>query len=172
VDTASLTPDTSSEIKWTVSGTTAVPYNVADVKIDYTDDNGATWNDLAASVPNSGTANVFIPASLAGKTIHVRVSAIGNVFYAVKKMTAGTLAVSETGKINSVQVYPNPVDNVLNVKNVSPKSSYEIFNAPGQLISKGIIGEGQINVSSFVKGIYFMTINDNGKNIKAKFIKK
>lgn len=172
VDTASLTPDTSSEIKWTVSGTTAAPYNVADVKIDYTDDNGATWNDLAASVPNSGTANVFIPASLAGKTIHVRVSAIGNVFYAVKKMTAGTLAVSETGKIKSVQVYPNPVDNVLNVKNVSPKSSYEIFNAPGQLISKGIIGEGQINVSSFVKGIYFMTINENGKNIKTKFIKK
>ncbi|MEJ5102973.1 zinc-dependent metalloprotease [Chryseobacterium sp. MYb328] len=174
VNTASLTPNTNSTITWTVSGTTASPYNVANVKIDYTEDNGATWNDLAASVPNNGSASVFVPASLAGKEIHVRVSAIGNVFYAVKKATVlATLAVSETGKnVKTVHIYPNPVEDILNVMNVSPGATYEIFNTPGQLISKGTIGEGSINVSTLVKGVYFITINGKDINTKTKFVKK
>ncbi|WPO90644.1 reprolysin-like metallopeptidase [Chryseobacterium sp. HR92] len=175
VNTTSLSPNVNSTITWTVSGTAVAPYNAANVKIDYTEDNGATWNTLAASVPNNGSASVFIPASLAGKTIHLRVSAIGNVFYAVKQATvSGTLAVSEAkSDVKSVKIYPNPVEDVLNVLNVSANSSYEIFNAPGQLISNGNIGDGKINVSTLVKGVYFITIN-NGKEEKTttKFVKK
>ncbi|BFO66065.1 hypothetical protein KCF3NO3_20480 [Chryseobacterium sp. KCF3-3] len=173
VNTTSLTPNANSAIAWTVSGTTASPYNVANVKIDYTEDAGATWNDLAASVPNNGSANVFIPASLAGKTIHLRVSAIGNVFYAVKQATVSSLlAVSEAGNVKSVKIYPNPVEEVLNVMNVSSTASYEIFNAPGQLIAKGTIGEGKINVRTLVKGIYFITINNKEEKSTTKFVKK
>lgn len=174
VNTTSLTPNTNSTIAWTVSGTTASPYDVANVKIDYTEDAGATWNNLAASVPNSGSANVFIPASLAGKTIHLRVSAIGNVFYAVKQATvSGLLAVSEAENVKSVKIYPNPVEDVLNVMNVSSNASYEIFNAPGQVIAKGTIGDGKINVRTLVKGIYFITINNNKEEKSTtKFVKK
>jgi len=174
VNTTSLTPNANSTITWTVSGTTASPYNVANVKIDYTEDLGATWTNLAASVANNGSASIFIPASLAGKTIHLRVSAIGNVFYAVKQANvASLLAVSEAGNVKSVKIYPNPVEDVLNVMNVSSNASYEIFNAPGQLVSNGIIGEGKINVSTLVKGVYFITIS-NGKEEKTttKFVKK
>lgn len=174
VNTTSLTANTNSTIAWTVSGTTASPYDVANVKIDYTEDAGATWNNLAASVPNSGSANVFIPASLAGKTIHLRVSAIGNVFYAVKQATvSGLLAVSEAENVKSVKIYPNPVEDVLNVMNVSSNASYEIFNAPGQVIAKGTIGDGKINVRALVKGIYFITINNNKEEKSTtKFVKK
>lgn len=174
VNTTSLTPNTNSTITWTVSGTAAAPYNVANVKIDYTEDNGATWNDLAASVPNNGSASVFIPAALAGKSVHLRVSAIGNVFYAVKKATvSGILAVSEAGNnVKTVQIYPNPVEDMLNVTNVSSSATYEIFNTPGQLISKGTIGDGKINVSGLVKGVYFITVNDKETNSKTKFVKK
>ncbi|KYH06462.1 hypothetical protein A1704_09265 [Chryseobacterium cucumeris] len=173
VNTTSLTPNVNSAIAWTVSGTTAAPYNVANVKIDYTEDAGASWNVLAASVPNSGSANVFIPASLAGKTIHLRVSAIGNVFYAVKQATVSSLlAVSEGENVKSVKIYPNPVEDVLNVMNVSSSASYEIFNAPGQLIAKGTIGEGKINVRTLVKGIYFITITNKEEKSTTKFVKK
>lgn len=172
-NTTSLSPNVNSTIAWTVSGTTASPYNVANVKIDYTEDNGATWNNLAASVPNSGSASVFIPASLAGKTIYLRVSAIGNVFYAVKQATvASLLAVSEAGSVKSVKIYPNPAEDVLNVMNISPNASYEIFNAPGQLISKGTIGDGKINVRNLVKGVYFITINNKEEKSTTKFVKK
>jgi len=171
VNSSSLTPNTNSNVSWVPSGTTASPYNVSNVKIDYTFDGGATWTVLAASVPNTGTASVFIPASLAGKNGHLRVSAIGNVFYAVKQNAVGTLGTSEVGNVKSVQIYPNPVDDILNVKNISSKSTYEIFNAPGQLISKGIIGDGKITVRSLVKGVYFINIDENGTNIKTKFVK-
>ncbi len=173
VNTTSLTPNANSTIAWTVSGTTASPYNVANVKIDYTEDGGVTWSDLAASVPNNGSASVFIPASLAGKTIHLRVSAIGNVFYAAKQATVSSLlAVSEAGSTKSVKIYPNPVEDVLNVMNVSSNASYEIFNAPGQVIAKGTIGEGKINVRTLVKGIYFITINNKEEKSTTKFVKK
>lgn len=172
VNTTSLTPNSNSTIAWTVSGTTASPYNVANVKVDYTDDNGTTWNTLAASVPNTGSANIFIPASLANKSVYIRVSAIGNVFYAVKQATVGNLAVSETGNVKTVQIYPNPVDDILNVKNISPKASYEIYNAVGQLITKGILGDGKIVVRDFVKGVYFITVDDHGTTLNNKFVKK
>ncbi|MFP3591600.1 reprolysin-like metallopeptidase [Chryseobacterium sp. SIMBA_038] len=172
VNASTLTPNTNSTITWVVSGTTASPYNVANVKIDYTFDGGATWTVLAASVPNSGTASVLIPASLAGKSGHVRVSAIGNVFYAVKQNNVATLGTSEVGNVKTVQIYPNPVDDILNVKNISSKSTYEIYNAPGQLISKGTIGDGKIVVRDLVKGIYFININENGTDLKTKFVKK
>ena len=86
----------NSNITWVVSGTNVSPYNATNVKIDFTSDAGATWTTLVASVPNSGTASVSIPESLVGKTGHIRVSAIGNVFYAVKPATvSSTLAVSD-----------------------------------------------------------------------------
>ena len=70
-------------VEWDVAGTTAAPYNVANVKIDYTSDNGANWTVLSASTVNDGSENFNFPASLNGQTIKLRVSALGNVFYAV-----------------------------------------------------------------------------------------
>lgn len=172
VNATTLTPNTNSTVTWVVSGTTAAPYNVANVKIDYTYDGGDNWTVLAASVPNSGSATVFVPAALAGKSGHIRVSAIGNVFYAVKQNNVGTLATSETENVKTVEIYPNPVDDVLNVKNISSTATYEIYNAPGQLINKGSVGDGKIIVRGLVKGVYFINIDEKGTLYKNKFIKK
>ncbi|MCT2408335.1 M12 family metallo-peptidase [Chryseobacterium antibioticum] len=84
----------SNTIQWDVANTTGAPYNVANVKIDYTTDNGATWTDLAASVPNTGSYTGQMPASLTG-AVKLRISAIGNVFYAVSPaVTVGTAPTS------------------------------------------------------------------------------
>ncbi len=172
VNAATLTPNANSTITWVVSGTTASPYNVANVKIDYTYDGGATWTVLAASVPNSGSASVFVPAALSGKSGHIRVSAIGNVFYAVKQNNVGTLSTAEVGNVKTVQIYPNPVDDILTITNISSKAKYEIYSAPGQLISKGTVGDGRIVVRDLVKGVYFISVEENGVNLKNKFVKK
>jgi len=171
VSTTSLTPGTNSTINWVPSGTTASPYNVANVKIDFTSDSGATWTTLAASVPNSGTASVAVPASLSGKSGHIRVSAIGNVFYAVKAATVGTLAVSDVNNTKSVQVYPNPVKDILNVSNVAANASYEIFNSAGQIVSRGTLDSSRATVNKLVKGVYFINIENAGTTIKTKFVK-
>ena len=78
-------------LTWDVVGTNAAPFNVANVKIDYTLDNGATWIVLAASTPNDGTEN-FSFATLATNTqLKVRISAIGNVFYAIAPVTVSAI---------------------------------------------------------------------------------
>ncbi|WP_265132657.1 reprolysin-like metallopeptidase [Chryseobacterium oranimense] len=86
----------SNTIKWAVANTNAAPYNVANVKIDYTADNGTTWTELVASTPNTGTYTAQMPASLTG-TVKFRISAINNIFYAVSPaVTIGAAPTSTT----------------------------------------------------------------------------
>lgn len=73
-------------VTWNVVNTTNAPYNVANVKIDYTTDNGATWTTLAASTPNDGTEDLVFAGVASNTNVIVRVSALNNVFYAVKTM--------------------------------------------------------------------------------------
>ncbi len=84
--------NTPTPIQWVVANTNAAPYNVANVKIDYTTDGGNTWTVLAASTPNDGSENFTFPASMSGQTIKVRISAIGNVFYALGNVTLTPLS--------------------------------------------------------------------------------
>lgn len=171
VNAASGTPEVPVNITWSVSGTTASPYNVANVKIDYTADSGTTWTTLLASTPNNGAANVSFPASTADKTVSVRVAAIGNVFYAVNKVSIGSLAVNDNKK-TSVQIYPNPASDVLHITNVSAKTAYKIFNIAGQLVDNGNVNNGEVKVNQLVKGTYIISFDNNGKASNIKFEKK
>ena len=90
-----LYKDASNTITWDVANTNNAPYNVSNVKIDYTTDNGNTWNDLVASTPNNGSYTVQMPSSLNGP-IKLRISAIGNVFYAVSPAVSIGTAPSST----------------------------------------------------------------------------
>lgn len=76
---------------WDVVGTNAAPFNVANVKIDYTTDNGATWTVLAASTPNDGTEDFSFASFPTNTALKVRISAIGNVFYAIAPVTVSAL---------------------------------------------------------------------------------
>lgn len=75
-----------SPVVWDVVNTNVAPYNVSNVKIDYTINNGTTWTVLSASTPNDGTESFAFPSTLNGQNIKLRVSSIGNVFYAVKQI--------------------------------------------------------------------------------------
>lgn len=76
---------------WDVVGTNAAPYNVANVKIDYTTDNGANWTVLSASTPNDGSESFDFAAFATNSEILIRVSAIDNVFYAVGKVIVSAM---------------------------------------------------------------------------------
>lgn len=78
--------NTSAALIWDTAGTSAAPYNVSNVKIDYTTDNGNTWTVLSASTPNDGSESYTFPSSLNGQNIKIRISSIGNIFYAIKQV--------------------------------------------------------------------------------------
>ncbi|ASW75787.1 T9SS C-terminal target domain-containing protein [Chryseobacterium piperi] len=69
-------------------------------------------------------------------------------------------------------IYPNPVNDILNVTKVSNKANFEIHNAVGQLVKSGVITNNQIRVADLVKGTYIISIKDNAISESIKFIKK
>lgn len=78
-------------LTWDVVGTDVAPFNVANVKIDYTMDNGTTWTVLSASTPNDGSENFSFASLPTNTALKVRISSIGNVFYAVAPVTVSAL---------------------------------------------------------------------------------
>lgn len=74
---------------------------------------------------------------------------------------------------NLFAIYPNPVRDILHVNgNLIDNSNYEIYHLTGSLVLKGKLTNGQINVSALNKGIYIISISNEGKNSKLKFIKQ
>ncbi|WBV61886.1 fibronectin type III domain-containing protein [Chryseobacterium camelliae] len=83
-----------------------------------------------------------------------------------KKPTASLLNQTD------ILIYPNPVSTVLNVKNISKRANYKIYNAAGQLISSGIILNNKIDVHSLINGVYMIDIEDGSTSVQKKFIKE
>lgn len=93
-----LYSNTANTISWDVVNTNNAPYNVTNVKIEYTTDlvNGSSWTELVASTPNTGSYTAQLPQGVTGP-IKLKISAIGNIFYAVSpKVTIGTAPTSTT----------------------------------------------------------------------------
>lgn len=84
-----------------------------------------------------------------------------------------SLSTSEVRTKNDINIYPNPATDFLNVTKVSDKATYKIYNIAGQLVSKGHVNGGIINVSALTNGTYVIAIEDKGNDLfKSKFIKK
>ena len=88
-----------------------------------------------------------------------------------KYLKAQTLGTSEVVK-KTFAVYPNPTTDVLNIRNVSASAKFEIHNAVGQLVKAGVVEYGKINIATFTKGVYMITIIDGNLKETLKFIKE
>lgn len=75
-------------------------------------------------------------------------------------------------KANNVQVYPNPAIDVLNVTKVSDRATYTIYNVAGQSVSRGKVINNKVQVSQLIKGVYMISVDNEGQVTQLKFIKK
>lgn len=72
---------TSQTITWNNAGTTAAPFNVANVRITLSTDGGLTYPTvISASTANDGSESLVIPAVVTS-TARIRIEAIGNIFF-------------------------------------------------------------------------------------------
>ncbi|REC50129.1 reprolysin-like metallopeptidase [Chryseobacterium pennipullorum] len=92
VTSASVYNNTPGAITWDVVNTNAAPYNVQNVKIDYTTDNGVNWTVITPSTPNDGSEPYSFASLATGANLKVRVSALDNVFYAIGNATVSAAA--------------------------------------------------------------------------------
>lgn len=73
-------------------------------------------------------------------------------------------------------VYPNPVNNVLNITSATAENmSYKIYNLQGASIMSGNVSasNNQISVDAISQGVYFITMTaEDNTATTVKFIKK
>jgi uncharacterized repeat protein (TIGR03803 family) len=84
------------------------------------------------------------------------------VIFKLDKSAKVTLGLSDLEKGTSISISPNPVSDVLCVESGSLEGNleYDITNAIGEQVLKGILGADQlISVSNLDRGVYFLKIN-------------
>jgi len=74
---------------------------------------------------------------------------------------------------HELELFPNPVHDVLTVSNAL-KSIVKIYNSTGRLVmsKKMEVNNNRIHVEKLAKGLYVLTINNNGKETSGKFLKE
>jgi len=83
---------------------------------------------------------------------------LDNVVFPAATIITGVYEVVEK---NDVAVYPNPMNDVLNIQLGENHSDVEIFNSLGQVVRRyeEVSGDMQINVADMEAGIYFVKID-------------
>ena len=82
----------------------------------------------------------------------------------------GPLTVYESASQQPLEVYPNPVSDVLYLKNLPCEVvEYSIFNLLGQKMAEGF-SSGSVSVAGLEKGIYFLQIGGEGFRETTKFV--
>lgn len=85
----------------------------------------------------------------------------------------GALATDNVAAMSKTAVYPNPVQDVLYIKNADKGSSVEIFNMVGQkVMAATAVSKEGLNVSKLAKGAYVVKVKTGNQTESVKLIKK
>ncbi|TYQ00196.1 putative secreted protein (Por secretion system target) [Tenacibaculum adriaticum] len=125
----------------------------------------AALNGTSANLNWTGVTGFTVTSTLTA-TLGGDIFVFDNLIIATSNSTLSTTNyITET-----IKMYPNPVDNILYLKNIGNLKGTKIYNSLGQLVSE--TKKEEIDFSNFNKGIYFLQVNsDKGVETK-KIIKK
>ena len=150
--------------------------------------NGATLSALVASGSNIKWYSSASDAANYVNSLPLTTTIINNTtYYATQTVgscessaSLAVLAYNESLGTNNViksspmQIYPNPVTDILNIRSEEEIRKLTIYSAEGKKVAEKIPSKDKrsINVQSLIQGIYFIQVftNDNVKTFK--FIKK
>lgn len=100
----------------------------------------------------------------------------GNLTPANSTMTgdvhSSSLAVSDVKGDSKIQIFPNPVADIIRISGIDNGQSVQIYNMAGQLVKSEAFDQ-KINVSQLTSGVYLLKINTkNFQTHEFKFVKK
>lgn len=126
-----------------------------------------TWLELT---PHSGSS-VWAPGNF---IINNHVYFMGGQFttsynVGLWEFNLGDILNLEEHKNEIISIYPNPVQNVLNIKTLDQIMSMKIYSLQGFLIKE--TSNTSISLSELPAGLYFAQINVGGNTVTKKFIK-
>ncbi len=88
-------------------------------------------------------------------------------------VNVGTLGTSEANRQN-LNVYPNPVLDVLNIDSDSKLSGVTVYDLTGKAVSSHTMAaqKNQINLSKLSPGVYVVTVQTEAGSKTVKILKK
>ncbi len=89
-------------------------------------------------------------------------------------LAGSNVGLGEMYSTNSLEVYPNPVNDVLNLKNNSTTPvHFEIVDVQGKVIlnSQIVISTSQISTTNWERGVYFVKYTANSNQSIVKIVK-
>lgn len=150
---------------------------------DFEDDGELVMTSSINYSPWTGTITIPSTATIGTTRMRVRLhdsslgpnaTPCGNSSYGQVEdytLNIGTLATQNVSK-ETLSVYPNPATDVLNISKATSSATYTIHSIAGQLIAKGKVNDSKVQVSGLAKGVYIISVDNNGTISKVKFIKK
>jgi len=141
-------------------------------------DGDPRWNWFDAGVPTAGLneAHLIDPADVfgAGATDWTSLTALGVSFASTAFMIEGDPALGTEDNISELaSVYPNPANDILNVKipsNVDVLSS-SLYDILGKDTGVRLVN-GTMNTSSLAKGVYILNVNTSVGTLTQKIVKQ
>ncbi|WP_208022776.1 T9SS type A sorting domain-containing protein [Flavobacterium jejuense] len=128
--------------------------------------NGLSLNQFTGEI--AGTPSVISP--MTDYTVSVS-NQFGTSSFIIS-IEVGSLATKTFGN-NQIQLFPNPVKDILNVYSIESIKTVTVFNTLGQEIKKLIPNQEnfQIDFSTIEKGIYFLKMESNLQTNRMKITK-
>ena len=149
---------------------TATEHNNKGFHIERSAD-GRIWSkiDFVSSLATNGNSTAQLDYILVDKT-----PLMGDNFYRLQQVDFdGNTEYSQVRKVNfsisrTIEVYPNPAKDVVNLSNLTGKEQLMLVNAIGQTIhtQAATLGTNVINVSSVASGNYIVLVLEDGTILK------
>ncbi|MDR1878938.1 MAG: T9SS type A sorting domain-containing protein [Bacteroidales bacterium] len=98
---------------------------------------------------------------------------VGNSYCAifdVRNIENPDNSISEASILGAMEIYPNPVNDQLKIRNAAEAVSVEIYSITGQLVkTTEVVGDADIDMSNVANGVYVVKMR-NGKQIRTEKI--
>ncbi|WP_417876482.1 T9SS type A sorting domain-containing protein [Winogradskyella sediminis] len=186
-----LTDNYGSETSWTLTNSAGTVVSSQPVN---TYDNAQSYEEII-NIPSSDECYTFTISDSQGDGIccgffgngtytledeNENIIIVGGEFTTSESVTFNVqdpLSVNEFNLESSINLYPNPVTDNLNIEltYINEDVKYEVFNTLGQQVSKGSLepnNSHRLNMTPFVTGIYFVKLSTTSSSIIKKVIKK
>lgn len=169
----------NKNVDWDVANTDAAPVNCSTVDILLSTDNGLSYpTTLATGVPNTGTATVAVP-NVNEMACRIMVINSDRTFFDVSNKRFEiqmTFAGLDEAAINtSVNIFPNPAQDYLNVSWQEKVELIEVSDSRGRVLNRFYVdtmNETQVNLSQYSKGVYFVHVSsEEGRSVHS-FVKE
>ncbi|RXR19101.1 T9SS type A sorting domain-containing protein [Flavobacterium amnicola] len=136
--------------------------------------NATTGYFPVGAYPNPNLTTPYYTTAITGGALALVATNLGQLGIEANFSGSCSLSIDEVAFRDKLIIYPNPANNILNIKFGSFRDSVnlEVYNTLGQIVlpaQKVFNDTYELNVSSLNKGVYFLKVSNNKEMSNLKF---